>query len=122
MTYHFKFKTKINHRFGEVILKVSLKQKYNFELSCIIASKYSREQDRKAFFMGARQTGKSMLLKHLFPDSLWFDLLQSDVFERLHKQPSQLREIVLATQPGRLVVVDEIQMIPALLHKVHWLI
>jgi hypothetical protein len=44
---------------------------------------------------GARQTGKSTLLKALFPDSLWFDLLLSDVFERLHKSPFQLREFVL---------------------------
>jgi uncharacterized protein len=74
------------------------------------------------FLWGARQTGKSTLLKELFPDSLWFDLLLSDVFERLHKNPSQLREIVIATQPGKPVVIDEIQKIPALLNEVHWLI
>lgn len=72
--------------------------------------------------MGARQTGKSALLKALFPNSLWFDLLQSDVFERLQKNPSQLREIILATQPDKPVVIDEIQKIPALLNEVHWLI
>ncbi|MBW6491287.1 MAG: DUF4143 domain-containing protein [Lentimicrobium sp.] len=74
------------------------------------------------FLWGARQTGKSTLLKELFPDSLWFDLLLSDVFERLHKSPSQLREIVIATQPDKPVVIDEIQKIPALLNEVHWLI
>ncbi len=74
------------------------------------------------FLWGARQTGKSTLLKELFPDALWFDLLLSDVFERLHKSPSQLREIILATQPGMPVVIDEIQKIPALLNEVHWLI
>jgi len=74
------------------------------------------------FLWGARQTGKSTLLKVLFPDALWFDLLLSDVFERLNRNPSQLREIVLATPPERTVVIDEIQMIPALLNEVHWLI
>lgn len=74
------------------------------------------------FLWGARQTGKSTLLKALFPNSLWFDLLQSDVFERLQKNPSQLREIILATQPDKPVVIDEIQKIPALLNEVHWLI
>jgi predicted AAA+ superfamily ATPase len=74
------------------------------------------------FLWGARQTGKSTLLKSLFPDSLWFDLLLSDVFERLSKSPSQLREIILAAQPGKPVVIDEIQKIPALLNEVHWLI
>ena len=74
------------------------------------------------FLWGARQTGKSTLLKQLFPDSLWFDLLQSDVFERLSKQPSQLREVVLAIQSEKPIVIDEIQTIPALLNEVHWLI
>jgi predicted AAA+ superfamily ATPase len=27
------------------------------------------------FFWGARQTGKTTLLKQLFPDALWFDML-----------------------------------------------
>src|ERR1035437_9216667 len=74
------------------------------------------------FLWGARQTGKSTLLKTMFPDSLWFDLLQSDVFERLQKNPSQLREIILAALPDKPVVIDEIQKIPALLNEVHWLI
>lgn len=74
------------------------------------------------FLWGARQTGKSTLLKSLFPDSLWFDLLLSDVFERLHKQPAQLREIVLGMKPALPVIIDEIQKIPALLNEVHWLI
>ncbi len=74
------------------------------------------------FLWGARQTGKSTLLKALYPDSLWFDLLLTDVFERLQKNPSQLREIVAAIQPSGPVIIDEIQKIPALLDEVHWLI
>jgi predicted AAA+ superfamily ATPase len=62
------------------------------------------------------------LLKKLFPDSLWFDLLHSDVFERLQKNPSQLREIALASNPSKPIVIDEIQKIPALLDEIHWLI
>ena len=74
------------------------------------------------FLWGARQTGKSTLLKALYPDSLWFDLLLSDVFERLQRSPSQLREIVVASQSNKPIVIDEIQKIPALLNEVHWLI
>lgn len=74
------------------------------------------------FLWGARQTGKSTLLKALFADALWFDLLLSDVFERFNRNPSQFREIVMATPPERIVVVDEVQLIPALLNEVHWLI
>lgn len=32
--------------------------------------------------MGARQTGKSTLLKTLYPDSLYFDLLLSEEYNR----------------------------------------
>jgi len=74
------------------------------------------------FLWGARQTGKSTLLKLLFPDSLWFDLLLSDVFERLQRNPSLLREITSAADPSKPVVIDEIQRIPTLLNEVHWLI
>ncbi len=74
------------------------------------------------FLWGARQTGKSTLLKSLFPDSLWFDLLLSDVFERLQRNPSLLREIILAADSSKSVVIDEIQRIPTLLNEVHWMI
>lgn len=84
--------------------------------------KFEGAGNESLFFWGARQTGKSTLLKTLYPDSLWFDLLLTDVFERLQRNPSQLREIVLAIQPSNPVVIDEIQKIPTLLNEVHWLI
>lgn len=74
------------------------------------------------FLWGARQTGKSTLLKAIYPDSLYFDLLLSDVFERLQRNPSVLREIILATSLPNPVIIDEIQRIPELLNEVHWLI
>ncbi len=74
------------------------------------------------FFWGARQTGKSTLLKSLYPNSLYFDLLLSDVFERLQRNPSLIREIVLASKQPMPVVIDEIQLIPSLLNEVHWMI
>lgn len=74
------------------------------------------------FLWGARQTGKSTLLKSLYPDSLWFDLLKTDVYNQLLRNPNQIREIILANNPTKPVVIDEIQKIPALLDEVHWLI
>lgn len=74
------------------------------------------------FLWGARQTGKSTLLKILFPDSILFDLLKTDVFERLQRNPSQLREIITANPPKKPVIIDEIQKIPSLLNEIHWLI
>lgn len=83
---------------------------------------FKEAANESLFLWGARQTGKSTLLKVLFPDSLWFDLLLSDVFERLQRNPSQLREIALTSDSNKPIVIDEIQRIPALLNEIHWLI
>lgn len=89
---------------------------------------FSRKQvfedagNESLFLWGARQTGKSTLLKTLYKDSLWFDLLKADVYERLQRNPSQLRETVLANNPVLPVIIDEIQKVPALLDEVHELI
>ena len=75
-----------------------------------------------AFLWGARQTGKSTLLKVLYPDSIYFDLLLNNEFSRFQRNPSLLREIIDAKKPTKPVIIDEIQRIPALLNEVHWLI
>jgi predicted AAA+ superfamily ATPase len=78
-------------------------------------------QNESLFLWGARQTGKSTLLKELFPDALWFDLLLLDVYERLLRNPSLLRETISVGQ-YKVVIIDEIQRIPELLNEVHWII
>lgn len=75
-----------------------------------------------AFLWGARQTGKSTLLKMLYPGSLYFDLLLGNEFERFQRYPSLIREIVRAANSTGPIIVDEIQRIPALLNEIHWLI
>ena len=73
------------------------------------------------FLWGARQTGKSTLLKQLYPNAIWFDLLLSDVYERLLRHPETLRETVLGNPDSKTVIIDEIQRIPNLLNEIHWL-
>lgn len=81
------------------------------------------DSENESFFLwGARQTGKSTLLKSEFPDALWFDLLLSEEYERLLRRPSIIRETVLALDEPQTVIIDEIQRIPELLNEVHWLI
>jgi predicted AAA+ superfamily ATPase len=75
-----------------------------------------------AFLWGARQTGKSTLLKSLYPRAIYFDLLLGNEFERFQRNPSLLREIIRAADVSGPVIIDEIQRIPALLNEVHWLI
>lgn len=73
------------------------------------------------FLWGARQTGKSTLLKMQFPENRYIDLLKSDEFERYNRRPSLLREELELLPENELVIIDEIQKIPALLDEVHWL-
>lgn len=78
---------------------------------------------RSLFLWGQRKTGKSTLVKELYEGAEFIDLLQTDMYQELLKQPSLLRERLTARPPkSSLVVVDEIQKIPALLDEVHWLI
>jgi len=83
---------------------------------------FSDSGQESIFLWGARQTGKSTLLKTLFPDALWFDLLISSEYKRLSAKPDILRETVLANLNTQPVIIDEIQRIPDLLNEVHWLI
>lgn len=74
------------------------------------------------FLWGPRQTGKSTLLKHTYPEAVWVDLLKADEFRRYTQHPERLREELLAKPGCPFVVIDEIQKVPALLDEVHWLI
>lgn len=79
-------------------------------------------KDDSVFLWGARQTGKSTLLKELFPDCMYYDLLKGEQFERLNRRPELLREELLTSQENELIIIDEVQKIPQLLDEVHWLI
>jgi predicted AAA+ superfamily ATPase len=74
------------------------------------------------FLWGARQTGKSTLLRQTYPEALWLDLLKSEEFRRYLAQPETLRqELRQIGKPYPFVIIDEVQKIPALLDEVHWL-
>lgn len=77
--------------------------------------------DDANFLLGARQTGKSTLLKELFPDTIYYDLLNTDIRKRFQKNPELLREILQNKPAGTLVIIDEIPKVPELLDEVHWL-
>ncbi|MBL4682580.1 MAG: ATP-binding protein [Pseudomonadales bacterium] len=78
---------------------------------------------KESFFLwGPRQVGKSTLLKQLYADALWVDLLKADEFRRYTQHPERLREELLAIPHQKAVIIDEIQKVPQLLDEVHWLI
>ena len=84
--------------------------------------KLSEIEDDSLFLWGSRQTGKSTLLKALFPEARIYDLLKTDVRMSFQLRPSLLREMCEMMGEGELVIVDEVQKVPALLDEVHWLI
>ncbi|MCC6932233.1 MAG: ATP-binding protein [Deltaproteobacteria bacterium] len=77
-------------------------------------------KERSIFLFGPRQTGKSTLLKTVFPDARYIDLLEADTFRRLSARPEELRQSLL---PGeKLVIIDEVQKLPSVLDEVQLLL
>lgn len=80
---------------------------------------------QSAFLWGARKTGKSTYLREKFPGSIVYDFLKTDAFFEFSKNPSLLRERLLAKEESALkkpIILDEVQKVPQLLDEVHWLI
>lgn len=80
---------------------------------------------RSFFLFGARNTGKSTLLKHTFgtKEALWIDLLDPDLEDRYSRDPNSFKHEVMALdEKTSYVIIDEIQKLPKLLDIVHQLI
>jgi predicted AAA+ superfamily ATPase len=79
-------------------------------------------KSKSVFLFGPRQTGKTSLLRSLFPGAPTFNLLNSDTFTALSARPAQMRLDLLQT-PSRWtelpIIVDEIQKLPGLLDEIH---
>jgi len=76
----------------------------------------------KSFFLfGARGTGKTTLLKELFPpdSALWINLLDPEEEDLLVREPNDLKARLENLSPGSWVIIDEIQKAPRLLNIVH---
>ncbi len=76
---------------------------------------------QSAFLWGPRRVGKSYWIREHCKRAPIIDLLQSDVFGEYAARPALLRER-FGGKRDSLVVIDEIQKIPALLDEVHWII
>ena len=75
--------------------------------------------DEGMFLFGARQTGKSTLLKERFKGAIYYDLLNPVVKKAFKLNPNSLWEALQDKPAGTLVIVDEIQKVPELLDVVH---
>ena len=77
-------------------------------------------KQRSCFLFGPRQTGKSTLIRHQLADVRTYNLLDHTLFIRLSRNPALIRE-ALAPQTA-IIVIDEIQKMPALLNEVQLMI
>lgn len=75
--------------------------------------------DEGMFLFGARQTGKSTLLKERFKGEIYYDLLDPNIRNAFKRNPNSLKEALSGKPAGTLVIIDEIQKVPALLDIVH---
>ena len=73
------------------------------------------------FLFGARGTGKTTLLKGLFPEAscLWINLLDPKEEDLFVRKPEELTARLKSLPPNSWVVIDEIQKAPKLLNIVH---
>jgi predicted AAA+ superfamily ATPase len=80
---------------------------------------------QSVFLWGPRNSGKSTFLRSRFPNSVYYELLQTDLFLAFLKEPFKLREEILQLPEEKLqnpIIIDEVQKVPLLLSEVHWLI
>ena len=80
------------------------------------------ELDMSIFLLGARQTGKSTVLRQQLSDAIYIDLLDTEMLARFRARPSLLYEMLCEKERGTIVVIDEIPEVPDLLNEVHRLI
>ena len=80
-------------------------------------------QKKSMFLFGPRSTGKTTLLRNLYPETAIINLLKSETFLYLSANPGNLRSLVREIQKiSSVIVLDEIQKIPELLNEIHDLI
>ncbi|CAO5683010.1 MAG: hypothetical protein HEEMFOPI_01861 [Holosporales bacterium] len=77
---------------------------------------------QSCFLWGARKTGKSTYLRENFPDALYVNLLKADIFQHYLRNPEKLRQELFSVDEEKIVIIDEIQKVPALLDEIHFLI
>jgi len=72
------------------------------------------------FLLGPRQTGKSFLIRQTLAGVKIFNLLDTPTLLSLGRNPKQLAESI--NHQDKVIVIDEIQLLPALLNEIQLLI
>jgi predicted AAA+ superfamily ATPase len=77
-------------------------------------------EKKSHFLFGPRQTGKTFLIHHSLKGVRLYDLLDTSIYLTLSQNPGRIAQEL--TPADRVVAIDEIQRLPALLNEVHRLI
>jgi predicted AAA+ superfamily ATPase len=77
---------------------------------------------KKSFFLfGPRGTGKTTWVRSAFPDAVYIDLLEAELFNELTANPQRLGNLI-PSGFNDWIIIDEVQRVPELLNEVHRLI
>ena len=98
---------------------------YTMDILSIIGRELKLSKSKSFFLLGARQTGKTTLIRASFrgDSTAEYNLLKSEEYRRLVANPEFLREEVLALPDSIThVFIDEVQRVPELLNEVQYLI
>src|SRR5204862_7609989 len=71
------------------------------------------------FLFGVRGAGKSSWTREAFPGAFVVDRLDAARYQTLRANPGQRALELRALPRGRVVVLDEVQRVPAMLNEVH---
>jgi hypothetical protein len=78
---------------------------------------------RESYFLfGPGGTGKSTWLRPNYPDALYIDLPDQEVFRKYLAGPERLGDVISGSSQTKTVMLDEIQKVPSLLDEVHRLV
>jgi len=122
---NYIFATENNEKSKVLLVILKKNQKLNSQIgTCMIERKLqiTNELDASIFLFGARQTGKSTILRQQFPQAIYIDLLDTEIKARFSRRPVLLYEMLNDKPENTLVIIDEIPEVPELLNEVHRLI
>ena len=77
---------------------------------------------KNIFLFGVRGSGKTAMLKTLYPSALYIDLLDESLYQDYLSNVGLFYQEISTFRDDSLVIVDEIQRMPQLLNEVHRLI
>lgn len=85
-------------------------------------TRFFQKTDNSFFLFGPRGTGKSTLVKRLYPHAFLIDLLDPSLYRQYKAKPERLKDFILANTDYKIFIIDEVQKIPELLSVIHQLI